>query len=819
MIETLLQDVRFAVRLLRKSPLFTITAALSLAIGIGANTTIFSVANALLLRPLPGLAAPDRLVDLGRTQRGEGFDTVSHPYFRSVRERATTLEGVYAVRLEPSPMSLGGRGAAERVFGTVVSGNYFTVLGTRAAYGRTLEDRDDGTPGESPVTVISHELWERRFNSDPGIVGQSILLNSHPFTIVGVAPRGFQGTTLLRADLWLPISMTAAAIPRVRSGLTERRPVWLVMGGRLKSGVSIAQAQGEMTAIAAGLVREFPEDYRDKGMAVAASALVPGRINIVAGFMGLLMVIVGLVLLIACVNVAGMMLARAAGRRREIAVRLAIGAGRGRLIRQLMTEAVIVFAAGGAIGLLLSRWLTSLLLAVLPALPFPVGLDTPTDWRVLAFAIGLSLVTALLSGLAPALQASGASLVPALKMDGMDTGPAKLRLRNAFVVGQITMSLLLVIAAGLFLRALQHAAAVQPGFDQERVDVITLDLSIAGYKPDAGDDAGRTFVRDLLQRIVALPGIDSATASVDLPLDGGRMGLGAIRLPGRPEGSNNVNADWNVSEPGLFRTLGMRLVSGRDFSSDDTRTSPRVAIVNEAFAHRTWPAEDALGQRLLVDGQDNQQDTVTVIGVAADAKLISLSDAAEPYISVPLAQQNMSRVSLLVKTSGEASAIPQVRALLRELNPNLPLTVAMPLSDVTAIGLVPQRLVASVAGSLGLVGLVLAAIGIYGVTAYAVSRRTREIGIRVALGADQGRVLRLVLRQGLILAGIGVVIGVVLAALGSTLVESLLYGVRGLDPITFAGACLLFAGVTLAATYFPARRAARIDPISALRAE
>jgi predicted permease len=504
MLETWIQDARFALRLLRKSPLFTLTAALSLAIGIGANTTIFSVANALLLRPLPGLAAPDRLVDLGRTERGEGFDTVSHPFYRSVRERATTLEGVYATRLDPAPMSLGGRDAAERVFGTIVSGNYFTVLGTRAAYGRTLEDRDDGA-GDSPVTVISYELWERRYNSDPGIVGQSILLNSHPLTIVGVAPRGFQGTTLLRSDLWLPISMTAQAIPRNPSGLTSRGAVWLVMGGRLKDGVSIEQAQSEMTAIAAGLVREFPDDYRDKGIVVARSAIVPGRINIVAGFMGLLMVIVGLVLLIACVNVAGMMLARAAARRREIAVRLAIGAGRGRLIRQLMTEAVVVFAAGGAIGLVLSRSLTSLFLGVLPSLPFPIGLEMPTDWRVLSFAIGISFGAAVLSGLAPALQASGASLLPALKADGMESAPAKLRLRNVFVVGQITMSLLLVIAAGLFLRALQHAASVQPGFDQDRVDVVTLDPLDRGLSRRGGTNlrppVARSHFRDARDRI------------------------------------------------------------------------------------------------------------------------------------------------------------------------------------------------------------------------------------------------------------------------------------------------------------------------------
>ena len=669
----MLDDVRFAIRLLRKSPLFTLTAALSLAIGIGANTTIFSVASALLLRPLPGLAAPNRLIDLGRTTRGDGFDTVSHPYYRSVRER-TTLVNIYSYRLEPMPMSLGGRDAAERVYGTVVSANYFNVLGTRPVYGRVLDDRDDETVGAHPVTVISHELWERRFNSNPDIVGQSILLNSHPFTVVGIAPRGFQGTTVMRSDLWVPISMTGVAIPRNPIGLDSRGAVWLVMGGRLRDGVTVPQAQAEMNVIAAGLQREFPSEYAQRGIVVAPSALIPGRINIVAAFMGLLMAIVGLVLLIACVNVAGMMLARAANRRREIAVRLAIGAGRGRLIRQLMIEAVVLFAAGGAIGLVLSRWLTATFLSLLPALPVPVGLDIPTDWRVLSFAIVLSLATALLSGLAPALQATGANLVPALKTEGMDSGPSRLRLRSAFVVGQITMSLLLVIAAGLFLRALQHAASLQPGFDQDRVDVATLDLSIGGYN----EETGRPFVRDLLQRISAMPGVESASASVDLPLDGGRMGLGSVRLPGVPDAAGNVGADWNVVEPGFFDTLRLRLVRGRDFAPTDTRTSPRVAIVNEAFARRAWPNQEALGKQLLVDSH-GKAEAVSVIGVTVDAKLISLNETATPYIYVPLAQQHMSSLSILVKRSGDATAIPQVRALLREMSPNLPLTEALPL--------------------------------------------------------------------------------------------------------------------------------------------
>ena len=816
MLDGLLQDTRFAIRLLRKSPLFTLTAALSLAIGIGANTTIFSIANALLMRPLPGLADARRLVDLGRTQRGEGFDTFSHPYYRAVRERATTLSGVYAVHLEPSPMSLGGREQAERVYGTMVSGSYFPTLGTQAALGRLLRDEDDVTVGGHPVVVLSHKLWERRFASDRDVVGQTILLNNNPFTIVGVAPRGFQGTTLVEPQLWITLSMlnqgAARMTPRM---LTERQIVWLIMGGRLRNGVTIQQAQAEMHAIAAALEREHPDDYRERGIAVMRSAVVPGRISYVSAFLGLLMAIVGLVLLIACVNIAGMMLARTVGRRREIAVRLAIGAGRAQLVRQLMIEAVVVFAVGGLAGFILSRWLTSLLLALLPQLPFPVMLDIPTDWRVVGFAILVCLAAALFSGLAPALQATRADLVPALKVDGMDSGPSRLRLRNAFVVGQITMSLLLVIVAGLFFRALQHATNIQPGFDQERVDVVFLDLSVAGLNADGE----APFVRDLLERVRALPGVESATTAVDLPLDGGRMGLGALRKPGpaTPD-AEQLFADWNVVETDFFRTTKIRLMSGRDFTEGDTRTAPRVAIVNGALARRVWPGQDPLGQRLVSQNPDETFE-LTVVGVADNARLVSLGGEVEPFIYVPMAQQSMSRISLLVRNAGNQSSIPQVRALLRELKPTLPITEAMPLGDITAIGLVPQRVAAAVAGSLGLVGMLLAAVGIYGVTAYAVSRRTREIGIRMALGADRGHVLTLVLRQGLVLAGIGVAIGVVLAGLGSRLLESLLFGVGGLDPIAFLGACALFAIVTLAASYFPARRAARVDPMVALRSE
>jgi putative ABC transport system permease protein len=816
MLETWVQDVRFAARLLRKSPLFTVTATLSLAIGIGANTTIFSLANALLMRPLPEIADPSRVVDLGRTTNGQGFDTVSYHYYRSVRERTSTLSNLYAYR-EPTPMSLGGRAFAERIYGTMVSGSYFPTLGTRAVVGRLLNELDDVTMGAHPVAVISYELWERRFEANPGIEGQAITLNGHSFAVVGVVPRGFQGTNLLEPDVWVPLAMLTQAAPRMPARmLTERRIEWLMMGGRLKDGVTILQAQSEMQAIATALEREFRDSYEGRGIAVARWAVVPGRIGWVAGFLTLLMAIVGLVMLIACVNIAGMMLARAVVRRREIAVRLAMGAGRGRLVRQLLTESLIVFAAGGIPGLILTRWLTSRLLALLPSLPVPISLDVPTDWRVLGFSIVLCLAAAILSGLAPALQASRTNLTPALKVDGLESGPSRLRLRNAFVVGQITMSLLLVIVAGLFLRSLQHAANIEPGFDQQLVDVIALDLSVANLD----EKSGSSFLRTVLERLRALPGVESASAATDLPLDGGTMGLGALRLPGstRPDGSNEISADWNVVEPGFFHALKIPMVRGRDFDERDSGTAPPVAIVSEAFARRAWSDRDPLGQRLTQENPSGKNE-LTVVGVAADARLVSLGSAPEPFIYVPHAQQFMSQMWLVVRNRGPVSTLPQVRAIVADVNRNLPVMEALPLRDVTAIGLAPQRVAAAVAGTLGVVGLLLAAIGIYGVTAYAVSRRTREIGIRIALGADQSRVLTLVLRQGLMLAAIGVAIGVALAGAGSSLLESLLFGVRGLDPVTFAAACLLFALVSLSASYFPARRAARVDPIVALRSE
>ena len=820
MIQTTGQDIRYALRLLRRSPLFTVTAALSLAIGIGANTTIFSIASALLLRPLPGLSDPSRLVDIGRTQNGSGFDNLSYPNYRDYRERQKSLTDVYAARPDPVPLSLATSSDAVRIYGAVVSANYFAILGVRPLLGRTLQDRDDAPGNSHSVAVLSYDLWARTFGGDQSIVGQTISLNNRPFMVVGVAPAGFQGTTLMKPDVWTPIAGVADTMPRLSQDsrndvFNQRGAVWLMMGGRLKDRVTIAQAHAEARAIGSNLQQEYPNENEGKSLTVVRSTLVPGQSVAVGGFFGLLMLIVLLVLMIACVNVAGILLARGAARRREIAVRLAMGAGRARLIRQLLTETTILFVAGGVGGLILSQWLTSLLLALIPRLPVQIDFTVRTDWRVVLFTVVLSFVAAILSGLAPALQSSRADLVPALKTEGLDSGKPRLRLRSLLVIGQVTMSLTLVIMAGLFLRALEHAAAIEPGFDERRVDVVQLDLSLAGYTADSA----RPFVRELLERIRSLPGVESATLSVDVPLDGGRMGLGGLKAPGKtPPRGQYFQADWNIVEPGLFGTLKLPLVRGRDFTAADTASSQWVAIVNEALAAAIWPGEDPVGKQVIVP-DENKQREVTIVGVTGNARLVWLTGPVEPYIYMPFAQRYLPRVSLLVRTTDDRSAVAEVRTLLRTMNAGLPITESMRLSELTAIGMVPQRMAASVAGTLGIVGLLLCAIGIYGVTSYSVAQRTREIGIRVALGADRVDVIRLVLRQGLVLAAAGTAIGVVIAGAGSTFLESLLYGMRGLDPITFAGACLLFAAVTLVASYIPARRATRVDPMVALRNE
>jgi predicted permease len=819
MFDSWLQDLRYAVRLLRRNPLFALTAVLSLAIGIGANTTIFTIANALLFKPPLGVADASRLVDVGRSQDGQGFDNGSYSNYLDIRARNTVFSGIYAYRLGPEPMSLRGKDGAERIYGEMVSTNYFNVLGTPPHIGRLFTSDDSEQPAATPLAVLSHRFWMRRFNGDPAIVGQTLVLNGRPFMVIGVTPEGFHGTTVLTSDLWVPVNMVGELASRLPPAiLTSRESAWLVMGARLKPGVTVGQAQAELANIGRALEQEFPDANRGKGLRVVASSPVPGDGAPVAAFMAVLMAIVMLVLAIACANVAGVLLARATTRRREIAVRLAIGAGRGRLIRQMLVESTLLFLIGGSGGLVLARLMTGALLSLLPAVPLPIDVTLALDGRAVVFTLTLSLVAAILSGLAPAFHASRAEVVGALKSDTQG-GPERIWLRHAFVVSQVALSIVLVVGAGLFARALQRASEIDPGFDPHGVELATLDLSLGGYTADTG----RVFARELIRRVRETPGVQAAALSAVMPLGDRGIGLGGLAVPGvEPRnGRRFFDVDWNVITPGYFATMKMALLTGRDFSDADREGTPSVVIVNETAARQWWPRQDALGKTLLQEtGRPDAPDavrTLTVVGVARDSKYRNLGEDPRPFVYVPIQQQYMSRTVIAARSAHGQRLAGELRALVASMNPNLPIVQSLTFDAYSQLGLLPQRIAASVAGSLGLVGVLLAAIGIYGVTAYMVSSRTREIGIRMALGAERASVVRMVLRQGLTLTMIGAAIGLAVAAAASRLLGSLLFGVGATDPLTFIGSTLLFFVVGAAACYVPARRATAIGAMDALR--
>jgi len=816
------RDLRHAGRLLRRGPLFTITAALSLAIGIGANTTIFTVANALLFQPAAGLVEPHRLVDIGSSRIHGRFGPSSYPNYLDIRERTTTLDGVYAYSRFPQPMSLGAVGTndgIDSVFGSVVTVNYFTVLGAVPAAGRLFGTTDSEQPRASPVAVLSHRFWTRRFNKEPTLVGRTVRLNGHPFTVVGIASEGFHGTGVRALDLWVPINMAAAVTSQREATLADRAADWLLIGGRLKPGVSVSRAEAEMDVIGRTLERDYPEQNRGTGLRLMALSSVPGNGGPIVAFLALLTVIVSFVLIVACANLAGVLLARAAARRQEMALRLAIGAGRGRLVRQLLTETVLLFALGGTSGLWLARAMTSLLVSLLPTLPFPVDLSLALDTRVVTFTIGLSLVAALLSGLAPALQASKADVLSGLRNDPGLVG--RLRLRHAFVIGQVALSMVLTIGAGLFMRALQRAAAIDPGFDPHGVELASLDLAQAGYTTTTGP----LFARELVDRIRELSDVQSATMANGVP-GGFEVRREALTAPGVPPASRPFFVvDWSVVEPAYFATLRTPITAGRDFTLDDRAGTQPVAIVSESAARQFWPGQDAVGRYLLQPtsgppGATNPTRPLLVIGVAHDVQSSSLVDGiARPCVYVPLQQQYVSGLTIVARTTRGQRIADQLRAVLASVNPNVPIMTAQTLEDSVALGLAPQRIAASVSGSLGAVGLMLAGIGIYGVTAYAVARRTREIGIRMALGARPADIIRMVLREGLVLTLIGSAIGLIVAAAISRVLAGFLFGIAPLDPVTFTGTTVLFVAIGLAACCVPVRRATHIDPTQALRYE
>ncbi|MFL6207315.1 MAG: ABC transporter permease [Pyrinomonadaceae bacterium] len=836
------QDIRYGLRMLWKSRGFTAIAVLSLALGIGANTSIFSFVNAVLLKS-PPVVEPARLVYVFGGNRTSPYNVSSYPDYVDYRDKNDVFSALIAY--SGITVSLNSNDQADTISGLLVSGNYFDTLGVHARVGRTFLPEEDTTPGGHPVALISYGLWQSRFAGEPQITGRQMLLNGQPFTIVGVAPAEFNGAETGRTnDIYVPMAMQALVRPP-RGGysgemnpdlLTKRGPRWLDMIGRLKPGVTAAQAQAALSTIAAQLAQAYPDTNQDQIATISPlSQGDPTQHRTLLSVAGLLLAVVGLVLLIACANVANLLLARAASRRKEISIRLALGASRGRLIRQLLTESVLLALLGGAGGLLLAIWLVDAMHTYSPPGNFfPVAFDFSLDKSVLAFTLLLSVLTGLIFGLAPALQASKPDLVSALKDEtAMLPGASgsvtrRFSLRNLLVVAQVALSLVLLISAGLFLRSLQQAQRIDPGFNPEHVLTMPLNINLLRYtKPQ-----GQEFYRQVLERVAALPGVQSATLTRTPPLSGASrqssvtlMGQDANARGRNSESSgggseeirNNVTLASSVAL-NYFQTLSIPLLRGRDFDAHDAEGAPGVVIINETFAKRYFPNQDPLGQRVSLSG--TQGPWLEVVGLARDSKYITLGETPAPFAYQPLAQRHESGMSLLVRTSGDpASYLPAVRGAVHGVERNLPLTNARTMPDMLSTSLFPARMGAVLLGVFGLLALLLAAVGLYGVMSYSVSRRTREIGIRMALGAQRADVLRLVLRESMTLVAAGMLLGMIAAFAATRLLAGFLYGVSPTDPAAFIGIAVLLAVVALVASLVPARRAAKVDPMVAFRYE
>ncbi|AHG93676.1 permease (plasmid) [Gemmatirosa kalamazoonensis] len=822
MLQTLARDLRFAGRMLRKTPVFTAIAVLVIALGTGAVTTIFSVANAVALRPLPGVSNADAVVEVHRAlPDGTGDNWVSYPLYRFLRDGAATrpMADLAAWSFMPLTIDAGEESVAAQ--GAIVTGNYFGALGVRPALGRFFTPDEDGAPGAHPVVVISHGFWTTRLGADPRVIGRTVRVNGYAFTVVGVAPPRFGGVfALMRTDAWVPM----AALPLLSPGndlLTNPRPGWLQTFALVRSGVDRSVVQRELSRLVAQYAAEGngpADDRRYTTVRLASLSGLPydmhGR---VLGFMALLLGASGLVLLIASINVAAMLLARAVARRRETAVRLALGATRGRLVRQLLTESLLLYVVGAAGGVLIALYATRLLARLPLSVSLPLAPDFAPDARVLAFALVLSLVTGVAFGLAPALQSARVGVSGRLRDDTAGAGSRRSTVQSLLIAGQMSVSFLLLVAAGLFLRALDRGRHVDLGFDTSNVAVAGFDLGMHEY-----DDAkGRLLLHALKDRIAQSPRVVAVSYARNLPLSGGNsVDLRIDGSPVPPANADGTPVRFEEVDAGYFETLQMPIVEGRGFIAADDERAARVAVVNQAFVRRFWPAGGSAIGRTFRRGSE----AVTIVGVARDAKYWSLGEELRPFayfaIGQAAARRRADHAELLVRTSGDAARLaPAIRAAVRELDPALPAPAVTTLSAETSGVLLPQRVGALVTAVMGAVGLLLAAVGLYGIVAYLVGQRAREIGVRMALGAGRRDVLRLVTGDGMRPVAVGLGIGLLLAVGTTRLLMSFLLGVSPLDVVTFAGGAAILIAVALAASWLPARRAAATDPVRALRAE
>ena len=813
-MESLLQDLRFGIRTLLKNPGFTAVAVLTLALGIGGNATVFSWIRAVLLNPLPGVAHSERWVAVETVMPNGEYRTSSYPDYRDFRDQNHVFSSLIGFELVGVDMSIRNQAPPERVWGLVVTENYFDTLGVQPAMGRAFHAEPNQALNSDPYIVLGHGLWQRLFGSDRNIVGRTVHINGHPFTVIGVAPRNFYGTISgVEAQYFVPMMMQPVVLPG--EDLEQRSPTFVHIMGRLRLDATMAQAQAEISAIAQHLEKEYPNTARGVGVYVAPVWKAHyGVQDFLRSVLAFLMIVAVLVLLIACVNVANLLLARATVREKEMAVRAALGAGPRRLIRQLLVESLLLALAGGMAGIFLALWSVNLLAVFMPPAHLPIALSVNVDGSVLAFTLTLSLVTGLVFGLAPAWQISRANLNDALKTSARTTsaGGGGHRLRDVLVVSEMVLATVLLVAAGLLLRSLHKAGAVGPGFNTKDVTLAAFDLRGSGYS----DDRAVEFYDHLLDKLRANPAVESASLERFVPLWFTGRGYSTAAVENyTPKPNEDMGIDFNVVGTGYFRLTQIPLVSGRDFSEQDRGGAPRVVIVNQTMTNRFWPAQDATGHRLHIWG-----DWRTVVGVVRDIKYHRMNEPPEPFIYFPQLQADGTDANILVRSRlPTAAVISAVRSAAQSLDSKVQPLETDNLDGLLKVSMFANRTAASLASVLGILGTLLAALGIYGVLSYSVNQRIREIGIRLALGAQRQHVLRLVVGHGLRLALLGVAVGGLAASAITQGMGSLLFGVSATDPLTFAIVVLAVPAVAILAAYIPARRAMRVDAMIALRYE
>ena len=825
-MHTFWQDIRFALRILIKSPGFSAIAILSLALGIGANTTIFTVVNAILLNPLP-------VKQISRVVQVDTVDTKTHvtaanvtklgmsyPNFQDYARSSKVFSGLSSIT-GPLPLTWSGGTEPKQLFGQMVNANYFDVLGLRPAAGRSFLPDEDTKLNGNNVAVLSYSLWVNKFGSDPNVLNKTLTLNATSYSVIGVAPRGFKGAfTFGNAEqIWLPVSMYPQVLAGfVKDNFNDRRFLSIAVVGRLKDGVSLGEAEASLKTIASSLEREFPKDNASRSVALTPLSEAAVGVNnrnqfvLIGGFM---MAIVGLVLLIACANLANLLLAQSAARQKEIGLRAALGASQVRMARQLLTESMVLALLSGVVGLAIAYAGRAVLWSFRPPFILDGDVDLTFDSHVLFFTLGVALLTSVTIGLAPAVKVAKPNLIEALNVGGRggSVGWGRSPLRSLLVVAEIALALVALIGAGLFVRSMQSAQRIDPGFESKKLFVFGFDLGALHY--DEG--RGQQYFRAAIDRAAAVPGVASATIASNFPLGGG---LGRTVFPeGQDEASGyrGTLTQLNDVAPNYFQTLRIPFVGGREFTDSDRKDTHPVAIINEAMARQFWPDQSAVGKRFHFFGEPQLRE---VVGVVRDTVVNNIGEDPQPLCYLPLTQDFAPAATMQVRTSGSPeSVIAAVRSQVQSLDNNLALTNLNTIEELIDQGLWAPRVGAGLLAVFGALALLLAIVGVYGVLSYSVSQQTREIGIRMAMGARTASVLSLVVRQGMRLALVGLVLGLVIAFAGMRVLSSLLFGVSAHDPATFAGVSLILATAAVLGCYVPARRAAKIDPITALRYE